>query len=163
MTMAKVMISLERKNHIIYIPKTQYKKQTNKQTHKTNKQTKVVCAYLSKKDVGYIIPTLNCYQRNGQLKDPEFMHHKLYHRSQYQYSQHLILWVVLNISTTLLRTWFIRVQSQNPIKQVGLTIHTKTSLVRNSDNIECKTQKSCNENASLKSTYLLQTQRFTES
>ena len=52
MTMAKVMISLERKNHIIYIPKTQYKKQTNKQTHKTNKQTKVVCAYLSKKKRG---------------------------------------------------------------------------------------------------------------
>ena len=39
MTMAKIMISLERKNHIIYIPKTQYKKQTNKQTNTQNKQT----------------------------------------------------------------------------------------------------------------------------
>ena len=38
-TMAKIMISLERKNHIIYIPKTQYKKQTNKQTNTQNKQT----------------------------------------------------------------------------------------------------------------------------
>ena len=51
MTMAKIMISLERKNHIIYIPKTQYKKQTNKQTnkqtHKTNKQTNKSCMCIS--------------------------------------------------------------------------------------------------------------------
>ena len=46
---------------------------------------------------------------------------------------------------------------------VKLTIHFKTSLVRNSDNIKYKTQKPCNENQSLKSTDLRQTQRFIES
>ena len=56
-----------------------------------------------------------------------------------------------------------RVQSQHPIKYIGLTIHSKTSLVRKSDNIKSKTQKPCNENPSAKSTDLLQTQRFTES
>ena len=44
-----------------------------------------------------------------------------------------------------------------------MTIHFKTSLVRNSDNIKYKTQKPCNENQSLKSTDLRQTQRFIES
>ena len=116
-----------------------------------------------KKRTGYIIPTMNCYPRNGQLRDPDFTRHKLYHPNQYAYSQHLIFWVVLNISTKILRTRLIRVQSQHPIKQVGLTIHSKTSLVRNYDNIKYKTEKPCNENPSLKSTDLLQTQRFTES
>ena len=46
---------------------------------------------------------------------------------------------------------------------VKLTIHFKTSLVRNSDNIKYKMQKPCNENQSLKSTDLHQTQRFIES
>ena len=108
-----------------------------------------------KKMVGYIISTINCNLRNGQLRDPDFTRHKLYHPNQYAYSQHPILWVVLNISTIILRTRLIRVQSQHPIKQVGLTIHSKTSLVRNSDNIKYKTQKSCNENQSLKSIDLL--------
>ena len=116
-----------------------------------------------KKKTGYIIPTMNCYPRNGQLRDPDFTRHKLYHPNQQQYSQHPILWVVLNISTIVLRTRLIRVQSQHPIKQVGLTIDSKTSLVRNSDNIKYKTQKPRNENPSLKSTDLLQTQKFTES
>ena len=130
-----------------------------------NTKTKVaVGTYVSKKKkMGYIIPTTNCYPRNGQLRDPDFMRHKLYHPNQQQYLQHPILWVVLNISTIVLRTRLIRVQSQHPIKQVGLTIHSKTSLVRNSDNIKYKTQKPCNENPSLKSTDLLQTQRFIES
>ena len=42
-------------------------------------------------------------------------------------------------------------------------MHFKTSLVTNSDNIKYKTQKPCNENQSLKSTDLRQTQRFIES
>ena len=116
-----------------------------------------------KKRTGYIIPTMNCYPRNGQLRDPYFTHHKLYHPNQCAYLQHLILWVVLNISAIILRTRLIRVQSQHPIKYVGLTIHSKTSLVRNSDNTKYKTQKPYNENPSLKSTDLLQTQSFTES
>ena len=48
--------------------------------------------------------------------------------------------------------------------QVGwIDMHFKTSLVRNSDNIKYKTQKPCNENQSLKSTDLRQTQRLIES
>ena len=74
-----------------------------------------------------------------------------------------ILWVVLNINTIVLRINLIRVQSRNSIKQVGLSIHFKISFVRKSDNIKYKTQKSCNENPSLKSTDLRQTQRFIES
>ena len=73
-----------------------------------------------------------------------------------------ILWVVLNINTIVLRINLIRVQSRNSIKQVGLSIHFKISFVRKSDNIKYKTQKSCNENPSLKSTDLRQTQRFIE-
>ena len=42
-------------------------------------------------------------------------------------------------------------------------MHFKTSLVRYSDNIKYKTQEPCNENQSLKSTDLHQTQRFIES
>ena len=106
---------------------------------------------------------MNCYPRNGYLRDPDFTHHKLYRPNQYQYSQHPILWVVLNISTIVLRTRLIRVQLQHPIKYVGLTINFKTSLVRNSDNIKYQTQKPYNENPSLKSTDLLQIQRFIES
>ena len=44
-----------------------------------------------------------------------------------------------------------------------MTIHFQTSLARNSDNIKYKTQKPFNENQSLKSTDLRQTQRFIES
>ena len=44
-----------------------------------------------------------------------------------------------------------------------MTIHFKTSLARNSDNIKHKTQKPFNENQSLKSTDLRETQRFIES
>ena len=65
------------------------------------------------------------------------------------------LGVVLNISAIVLRTTLIRVQQQHPIKQAGLTIHSKPSLVRNSDNAKHKTQKLCNENPRLKSTDLL--------
>ena len=106
---------------------------------------------------------MNCYPRNVQLRGPDFTCHKLYHPNQYQYFQHPILWVALNISTIVLRTRLIKLRSQHPIKQVGLTIHSKTSLVGNSDNIKYKTQNPCNENQSLKSTDLLQTQRFIES
>ena len=116
-----------------------------------------------KKRTCYIIPTMNFYPRNGQLRDPDFTCRILYHPNQKQYSQHPILWVVLNISKKVLRTRLIRVLFQHHIKQVGLTIHFKTSLVRNSDNMKYKTQKSCNENQSLKSTDLHQAQRFIES
>ena len=115
----------------------------------------VAGAYLSrnKKKASYIIPTINCYPRNEKLRDPDFTRRILYHPNQQQYSQHSILWVVL-------RTRLIRVLLQHPIKQVGLTIHFKTSLVRISDNIKYKAQKPCNENQSLNSTDLHQTQRF---
>ena len=109
---------------------------------------------LEKKRVGYIIHTINCYPRNGELRHLDFMHHKLYHPSQYQYLQHPILWVVLNISTINVRARLIRVQHN---------IHSKAYLVRNSDNIKYKMQKLCNENWSLKSTDLLQTQRLIKS
>ena len=118
---------------------------------------------LSKKKAGYIIPTMNCYPRNGQLRDPDFTRRILYHPNQQQYSQHPILWVVLNIGTIVLRPRLIRVQSQHSIQQVGLTIHLKTSLARNFDNIKYKMQKPCNKNAILKSTDLNQTQRLIES
>ena len=115
------------------------------------------------KKTGYVIPTMNYSRRNRQLRDPDFTCHKLYHPNQQQYSQHPILWVVPNISTIVLRIRLTSVQSQHPIKQVGLTVYSKTSLVRNSDNIKYKTQKNFNQNPSLKSTDLLQAQRFTES
>ena len=130
--------------------KTKYKKQNKK---KIKIKQKLLQVHIS------LIPTMNCYPRNGQLRDPEFTRRKIYHPNQYQYSQHPILW----FCTIVFRTRLIRVQSQHPIKKVGLTIHSKTSLVRNSDNIKQKTQKPCNENPSLKSTDLLQTQRFIES
>ena len=111
-----------------------------------------------KKKTGYIIPTMNCYPRNGQLRDPDFTRHKLYQSNQQQYLQHPILWFVLDISTIVLRTRLVRVQSEDPIKQVGLTIHSKTSLVRNSGNIKYKTQELCNENPSLKSRHASDTE-----
>ena len=46
--------------------------------------------------------------------------------------------------------------------QVGW-IHSKTSLVGNSDNINYKTQKPCYENPSLKSTDLCRISRFSKS
>ena len=116
-----------------------------------------------RKRTGYIIPTMNCYPRNNSLRDTDFTRHKLYHHNQQHYLQHPILWAVLNISTIVLRRRLIKVQKQHLIKQVGLSIHSKTSLVRNSDNIKYKTQKPCDENPSLKSTDLLQTQWFIES
>ena len=63
---------------------------------------------------------MNFRPRNGKLRDPDSTRHKLYHPRQYQYSQHPILWVVLNISTIVLRTRFKRLQSQRPIKKVGV-------------------------------------------
>ena len=110
-----------------------------------------------------MIPTMNCYPTNGQLRDPDFTRRILYHPNQQQYSQHPILLVVLNISKKVLRTKLIRLLWQHPIKQVGLTIHFKTSLVRNFDNIKYKVQKTCDHNQSWKSTDLRQTQRFIES
>ena len=104
------------------------------------------------KKVSYIIPTMNCYLRNGQLRDPDFTRRILYHPNQQQYSQHPILLVVLNISKKVLRTKLIRLLWQHPIKQVGFTIHFKTSLVRNFDNIKYKVQKTCDDNQSWKST-----------
>ena len=105
---------------------------------------------------------MNCYPRNGQLRDPHSTCHKFYHRKQYRYLQHPILWIVLNITTIVLRSRLKRLQSQHPMKQVALTIHSKTSLVRNSDNVIYKMQKPCNKNPILKSTDLLQTQMFIE-
>ena len=105
---------------------------------------------------------MNCYPRIGQLRDPDFTRHKLYHSRQYQYLQHPILLVVLNISTIVLRTTLERLQSQRLIKKVGLTIHSETSLVINSDKKIYKMQKPSNENPGLESTDLLQTQRFIE-
>ena len=58
---------------------------------------------------------MNCYPRNGQLRDPDFTRHKLHHPNQLQFSQHPILWVVLNISTIVLRTRLIGVKSQHAI------------------------------------------------
>ena len=137
-----------------------------KQSFFGTRKSLVLSGYLSlkkEKKVGCIIPTMNCYLRNGQLRDPDFTRRILCHPNQQQYLQHPILWVVLNISKKVLRTRLIRLMSQHPIKQVGLTIHFKTSLVRISDNIKYKAQKPCNENQSLKSTDLHQTQRFIES
>ena len=120
------------------MPKTKYKKQNENENNKYSDKNCCMYVYISqrkekkkkkKKRTGYIIPTMNCYPRNGQLRDPYFTHHKLYHPNQCAYLQHLILWVVLNISAIILRTRLIRVQSQHPIKYVGLTIHSKISLV----------------------------------
>ena len=61
------------------------------------------------KKVGYIMPTMNCYPRNGLLIDPDFTRGILYHSNQYQYLQPPILWVVLNISKNLLTTRLTRV------------------------------------------------------
>ena len=136
------------------LSKAKFKKQNNKNI---NNKTKVgVGASLSiEKKASYLIPTMNCYGKNGQLRDPDFVRHKLYHPKQYQYSQDSILWVVLKISTIALRTRLIRVQLQHATKQVGLTIHFKTSSIKYSDNIIYKTQKPCTD--------LLQTQRLIES
>ena len=153
-----------KQNKIIIIIIIIYKRQKLLQvlpslgTKKKQKQNKT-----KQKKVGYIIPTLNCYPRNGQLKDPDFTCHILFHPNQQQYSPHPILWVVLNISTIVLRTRFIRVPSQHPINQVGLTIHAKTSLFRNSDSIRYKVQKPCSENPCLKSADLRQTERLIKS
>ena len=117
--------------------KTKYKKQ-NKRI--TNNQAKVFAyANLSRKS--------KQRKRNEQLRDPDSMPHKLYHPNQQQYAQHPFLWIVLNISTIVLGTKLIGVQSQHPIKSVGLTIHSETFLVRNSDKIKYKMQKPCNENS----------------
>ena len=51
------------------------------------------------------------YTKN--LKSPGFENFRL---TGLQYLQHPILWVVLNISTIVLMTRLIRVQSQHPIK-----------------------------------------------
>ena len=146
--------------------KTKYKKQ-NKNKLINTKTKAAVGANLSKKEkekkTGYIIPTRNCYRKNRQLRDPDFLRRKLYHRNHQQYSQHPILWVVLNINAIVLRPRLIRVQSTHPTKQVGLTTHSTTSLVRNSDDIKYKIQKPCYEDPSLKSTDLFETQRIIES
>ena len=132
---------------------------------KTNNKTKFVLDASISRKKGDLYNTYHeiCYPRNGQLRDLDFTSHTLYHPRQYQYLQYPILWVVLNISTIVLRARLKRVQSQHSIKEVGLAIHSKTSLVRNSDNIINKMQKPCNENSSLRSKDLLQTQRFIES
>ena len=98
---------------------------------------------LEHKKVGYKIPIMNCYPRNGWFRDTSFLCHKLYYPMQYNIRclQHPILWVVLNIRTIVARARLIRVQSQHHMKQFGLTIHSKTSLTRNSDNIIYKCKK----------------------
>ena len=146
--------------------KTKYKKQNKKGNKYYNESLLQMQTSLEKeikeKRTGYIIPTIKCYPTNGQLRDPDLTRHKLYYPNQQHYLQHPILWVVLNVCTIVLRTRLIRLQSQHSIKQAGLTTHSKTSLVRNSDNIKYQTQTRCNENPSLKSTDLFQTQRFIE-
>ena len=122
---------------------------------KTLKQTK----RCSSKSNSYLLKR----ERNGQLRHPDFTGLIFYHPNQQQYLQYSILQVVFNISTIVLRTGLITVLLQHPIRQVGLTIHFKTYLVKNSDNIKYKAQKPCNENQSLKSTDLRQTQAFIES
>ena len=72
---------------------SQRKKQTNKQT---NKQTKTKTKKTKKR--GFILPGLTRYASNRYLGDPDLMYYNLYHLKQYQYSQHPILWVILNIS-----------------------------------------------------------------
>lgn len=59
--------------------------------YQTNKQTN--------KKVSYVIPTMNCYPREGQLRNPDLTYDKLYHPKQYQYSQHPIFYSVLNLGT----------------------------------------------------------------
>ena len=77
---------------------------------KNNNKPKVVkSAYLSRnkkktKKAGYIIPNMNCYPRNGQLKDLDFTRHILHHPNQQQYLQHPFSWFALSISTIVLRT-----------------------------------------------------------
>ena len=56
---------------------------------------------LDKKEI-YITPLMKFYPRNGWLGDPNSTRHKLYHHKQYQYLQHPVLWVVLNISAIVL-------------------------------------------------------------
>ena len=51
-------------------------------------------------------------------------------------------------------------QWEPPIKEVALTMTSKTSLNKNFDNIMYKMQKPCNENPSLK---FRETQSFTKS
>ena len=85
------------------------------------------------------------------------MHHRLYLSNQYQYLQRPILWGCIKYQYNCLQD-NLGAQLQHPIKQVALTVHSKTSFVRNSDNIKHKTQNPCNENPSLKFTDLLQTQ-----
>ena len=134
--------------------KTKYKKQNKKIN---NKAIAIVGVSLQKmKRSGYVIPTMNCYPRNAQLRDPDFT-------CQKSYSKHLILCIVLNLSTIVLRASLIKMQSQLPIKEVGLARQSKTSLVRNCVNIKYKMQKLCNKNLSMKFTDLLQTQRLIES
>ena len=50
-----------------------------------------------RKNAGY----MNGYLRNECLTDPNFTRYKLYQPKQYQYLQHPILWVLLNISTII--------------------------------------------------------------
>ena len=46
--------------------KTRYKKQ--------NKTNVFISAYLSRENkLGYLIPSMNCYLRNGYFRDPDFM------------------------------------------------------------------------------------------
>ena len=133
--------------------------------NKRNKRKVVVGAYLyRKKKMGHIIITMNCSRRNGQFRELlseewidqslDFASHIFNHPNYQKYSQHTTLWILFNISTIELKTRLIRVQTQHPIKQVGLIIHSKISLVENSDRIKYKTQNPCNENSCLKSTYL---------
>ena len=94
----------------------------------------------------YITPIMNYYPRNVKRSPSMYLrvvfdNHddstrlKLYHPKQYQYLQHPVLWVVLNISTTALKRRLKRLQLQHPMKEVGLMIYSKTSMVRKSDNL----------------------------
>ena len=84
-------------------------------------------------------------------------------QAEHQYPQHPILWVVLNISTkneVVLRTGLNKSTAATHY-QVGW-INCTARHLRNSDNIMYKTPKPCNKSLILKSTDLLQSQKFIE-
>ena len=129
----KKHVLLERKIYEIKISKTKNKKK---------KKKKACCRGIfllsSEKRACYIILTMCCYPKDGLLRNPNFTRHKLYHSKMYQYLQHSHLVGCIEYQynrKVVLRIRLTRVQSQDPIKQVGLIIHSKTFLVRNSDTI----------------------------
>ena len=87
-----------------------------------NKRKFVVGAYLSRKKGGFYNTYHKLLSEKWIVTNPDFTCHKLYYSNQYQYLQYPTLWVVLNISTIVLRVRFTRVQSQS--YQVGWIKYT---------------------------------------